>query len=58
MYLATRGRRVGRQAQMTPQQGSATDQMAGSTFSQVKSSASFRNWMRMIEMAVVLWSMS
>src|SRR5689334_11639760 len=48
-----RGRRVGRQAQVMPQQSSPTDQHEEATLSQVTSSLSLRYWMRMTEMAHV-----
>jgi hypothetical protein len=47
------GRRVGKQAQVMPEQTSPMDQHEAPTLSQVTSSLSLRYWMRITEMAHV-----
>ena len=54
MYLATKGRSVGRQAHVRAEESSPMDQPDDSTFSHVGSSCTPMNLIRMTEMATVL----
>lgn len=57
MTLERRGRRVGRQAQVMPEQISLMDQQEEATLSQVTSRLSLRYWMRITDMAQVYWAL-